>query len=393
MSTFISSKEQLHTAYKVGARHFILEDSKVSLRSFSDDFSSPEFGKLIDLANEARDLDSTLSLTANCDLLVHERHYPILETFVAALREANISQVRIQDQGLIPYFTSVIPDIKLHYAQEIGNHNVKGAAYYAKFCAHQSLSSELTYVEINEYTKLDSSLDIQVQGPLMIQYSNRRFMAGKESREDDVTPSTKYAHDKDYPGREFIFHDNPHGHFMYVYFDRCLLRYIPQLCELELDHWLIDARGESLEYLETTLRTYIAEQERYHNNPDNWSPNLEALNAVQAVAKRDQKPGFFRANQTDRGRKAPYADVPENAQLIGRLVDVIRDKWVTVECETLFSVGDSLYISTPRKNLITMEVKKMRDLDMQTIDSSESRNFVQIPWYKGMLSKSRLFKA
>jgi collagenase-like PrtC family protease len=391
ISTFISSKEHLHTAYNAGARHFILEDSKVSIRSFSDDFSTPTFSKLIDLAKEARSLDSTLSLCANCDLLVHERHYPILETFVAALREAGINQVRIQDQGLIPYFTSVMPDIELHYAQETGNHNTTSAAYYAKFCAHQSLSSELTYAEIAHYTPLNCTFDIQVQGPLMIQYSNRRFMAGKTEDEDNDTPSTKYAHDKDYPGREFIFHDNPHGHFMYVYFDRSLLRYIPQLCDLELDHWLIDARGESLDYLDTTIKAYITEQTRYLDNKDSWAPDLKLIDAVRSVAQRDQKPGFFRANQTDRGRKAPYADVPEDAELIGRLIDVIRERWVTVECETPFKVGDDIYISTPRKKLISTTIKKMRDLNMETITESGSQKFVQIPWVKGMLSKSRLF--
>lgn len=391
ISTFISTSEQLVAAYQAGARHFILEDSKVSLRSFHDDFSIPNFDKLAQLSHQARELDSSIALTANCDLLVHERHYPVLEGFVRALQESTLSSVRIQDQGLIPYFKSVLPNIQIQYAQETGNHNVKSAEYFAQHCQHQSLSSELTYTEIQAYTQLNTSLDIQVQGPLLIQYSNRRFMAGKDAREDDNVATTKYAHDLDYPGREFVFHDNPHGHFMYVYFDRCLLRYIPELFKLNLAHWLIDARGESLEYLTTAITAYHAEQMRYTESPDSWAPHLETIHTLQSLSKRDQKPGFFRANQTDRGRKAPYADVPENAVYVGKLVDVIRDKWVTVEIETPLSVGDTLFVSTPRKKLISLTIKRMRDLKMQSIDASEGRIYVQLPWSKGMLSKSRLF--
>ena len=391
ISTFISTSEQLVAAYDAGARHFILEDSKVSLRSFHDDFSTPDFSKLSDLASQARELDASVSLTANCDLLVHERHYPVLEAFVQAVRDANITSVRIQDQGLIPYFTSAMPTIEIHYAQETGNHNIKSAEYFAKFCQHQSLSNELTYKEIQAYTKLDTTLDIQVQGPLLIQYSNRRFLAGKDNNEDDVMPKTKYAHDRDYPGREFVFHDNPHGHFMYVYFDRCLLRYLPELCQLNLKHWLIDGRGESLEYLTTAIKLYTEEQARYSSAPDTWSPNVDALTTLQSLSNRDQKPGFFRANQTDRGRKAPYADVPENAIFAGRLVDVIRDKWVTIELETPLSVGDTVFLSTPRKKLMSLTLKRMRDLKMNPIESSKDLAYIQLPWSKGMLSKSRLF--
>jgi hypothetical protein len=57
------------------------------------------------------------------------------------------------------------------------------------------------------------------------------------------TITHKIAIDPTRKAQKFPFYDNPHGHLMYFWADRCLLKYIIDLVALGLDSWLVDARG------------------------------------------------------------------------------------------------------------------------------------------------------
>jgi len=386
--TFAATKERVALAIQAGIDHLVLEDSKVSIRSLENHFVQPDFQHVIELAFYARTLSDTVKLSVNCDVMVHERHYPVLEAFYQAVRQTEIDTIRIQDPGLIPYFKSVWPEVKIHFAQETGNHNIKSIGYYAGFCERQILNNELTSAEIKHtLSNVPSQYEIQVQGPLLIQYSNRRFMAGRDADAESNAPITltRYANDQDYPGREFVFHDNPHGHFMYAYFDRCLLRSIPELLSCSLTAWLIDARGESDAYLTESIRLY----KKAVTEP--LAPG--DFSALESVSKRAQKPGFFKANFTDRVRKSPYAELPENSQFIGMVVDVIREKWVTIRTEKPFKIGDELTISSPRAKVVTITVDQLKDVTFRDLESSEGVPLVLLKWRKGVLAKSKVFKA
>jgi U32 family peptidase len=387
ITSYCGDKNRVSISIESGAEHLILEDSKVSLRSYTDNFKSPDFSHIIELATYARSLDPNIELSAQCDLLVHDRHFPTLERFYTAVQEAKIHTIRVQDQGLITYFKSCAPDLDIIYMQESGNHNTYSAEYFSQCVKGQVLSNELTATEIDRFVKnISCNFEIQVHGPILIQYSNRRFMTGLDETKDtdDTQVLSKYAYDKDYPGREFIFLDNPHGHFMYVYFDRSLIRYIPQLYDLHLNGWIIDARGESDAYLKTTLSSYKTLRDSYQKNPSNWDTPIEAIKAIDDVSRRPQKAGFFRANQTDKGRKSPYADLPENTRFIGTVKDVIKDKKITLELEEPLSIGDLIYISSPRKVLIELKVSH--------ITATEYDAIVQLRWHKGVLAKSKVYK-
>lgn len=385
--TFAATLSRVEMAILAGADHLILEDSKVSLRSFENHFSNTDFSHLISLANHARSLNPNIKLTANCDLLVHEKHYPILEKFYLALKDASISSVRIQDPGLLVYFKSCWPEVTFHFAQETGNHNVKSIAYYSKYCKRQVLNNELTVSEIKHTISLvPCEFEIQVQGPILIQYSNRRFLHGYEHTDESEAPEihTHTAFDKEYPGREFIFHDNPHGHFMYAYFDRCLLRSIQELRDCHLAAWLIDARGESDLYLTESLKLY--------KSAITQDISEDAYSSFLTVTQRAQKPGFFKANFTDRGRKSPFAHVPEHMTYIGTIVDVVRDKWVTIKCDSELHLGDALYISSPRAKVVEYTIDQIKDVSFNDIQSSANHVLVLIKWRKGILAKSRVYR-
>ena len=94
-----------------------------------------------------------------------------------------------------------------------------------------------------------------VQGPILIQYSRRRFLSDLYES-DPTTPIRLDAEDADLPQRQFTFLNTPFGHFMFAQFHRSLAVYNDKLTSLINTSWLIDARGESTNYFQTALDVY-----------------------------------------------------------------------------------------------------------------------------------------
>lgn len=397
--TFAKNNTTAKLAIDAGATHLVLEDSKVCIRSYSEDFNQHDFSKLAEIAQFIRGYAPNVRISANCDLIFHERHLERLLLFISSVKSAGISTIRIQDAGLIPLIKEHYPEATIHLNPEIGNHNQLACQFYAGFVQRQILSNELCYDEIKYITSsIPSEFEVHVQGPILIQYSNRRYLSGltEKDAEHDIIESypsiIRTAQDQDYKKRLYRFYDNAHGHMMFLYFDRCLIRYIPDLMTSGCIAWLIDGRGESEDYLKTALETYAQEKKKYLENPTTYTPSKEAFSAIQHVGQRPQKAGFFRANMTDQHRKSYNITPPEDTTYSGKIVDLKKEGFVTFECESPITVGDQFIYSNPKGESIAYTLTHMKAMDHTPITQSESYSIVLIKWQKGMASKSKLYK-
>ncbi|MGE4170005.1 MAG: peptidase U32 family protein [Candidatus Margulisiibacteriota bacterium] len=398
LSTFCNTQETLQVALASGATHLILEDSKVSVRSFHNDFACPNFDKFLDLANIARAQHPEVDLAINIDLMAHNRHFGSIDQALQTAQKASISTVRVQDIGVMTYVQRHHPSFKIDLATETGNNNIESLGHYAKQVQTLVLTNEQPAKAIAALPPLACHLEVQVHGPMLIQYSNRRYMAGfqplrGEKPIDADTPETlrALAEDLDYPGRAFPFYDNPHGHFMFLYFDRCLIGQIDTLSQLPLQRWLVDARGESLAYLETALNAYRIEHDRWQLSPNTWEPNASLKEQLETIANRPLRPGFFKANQTDQIRQKP---IPiDDALLMGEVVDVIKNKQITVQVKRPLATLnlEEIVFLTPTQEHHHHTPIWIRTLTGQDWDQKNQEAFLVLPYFKGIFSKTKVY--
>jgi len=381
-STFVQHQDQIKPLIHAGIDHLILEDSKIAIRSFSDDFTTPGFDKFLQLEKTARHLNPHIEISINCDLMAHDRHFPLLDQLVKTLSSTPIRNIRLQDPGLLYYFKSHLPDIKCHLNLETGNHNTKGLLSYAQHYHSQTLSNDVPYSELQHIRNTCSfPLEIQIFGPLLIQYSNRRFLDGTDTITTNASHNRyiKLAQDQDFPGRHFKFYDNPHGHFMFAYFDRCLLKALKDLHSLNIDYWLIDGRGESLDYTLNALHAF-------------QSKTPPIFKTFQTLFPRPLKLGFFRANHTDQVQLSNPHMRKDHLEWTGTVVDLIKSKAITIECHHPIKKGDELIVVSPRHNDHHLTITRLQTLNQTPLDQSNDHPYIQIPWYKGARNGARLFK-
>lgn len=358
--TFASTLDHLTIAKQIGVDEVVLEDSKLAIRSYTDEFSRSDFSKLTKMADAAKGL----TVSAVCDVMIHDRHIPLLHSFIATLKAATITRIRIQDVGLISFFNQYYPEAHLILNMEIGNHNQRGLDYYGTHVHTQVLSNELAYTELQTICgHSQGQLELQVHGPVLIQYSNRRYLSAISQPDSDVESAPVIAHktieDADYKGRYFPVLDNPHGHFMYFFMDRCLLSQLDKLDSLNLYGWIIDTRGQSLDYFEACLRAY---------------KDRLSVKTLQPLSERPLKPIFFLANNTDQDRPSVTQRLPDGYEAVGRVLDVIKGKMITIELiKPLVLDSEPVLVMPDGKVRFYASIPEMTIID---------DHLIQLPWIK-----------
>jgi collagenase-like PrtC family protease len=375
-STFCVNDEQIKTAFSAGATHLILEDPAVSVRSFSNDVGSHE--RLAHLVRTARGLAPDILLSLNIDLLPHMTDLTLVQNYVRTARNNDIPRIRVQDPGLALLVKEEYPEAVCHLATETGNANLPSMESHHTYFQRQCFALDTALPDMkNAIERISGEFEIMVQGPILIQYSQRRFLKGLS--DTVLTHGDVFAaRDSEYPGRLYRFYDNPHGHFMYLYFDRCLLSCLDDLKPLSVQSWLIDGRGESLEYLTTAITAYRNAYTQI------TMETAEVIQHLKELTQRPQRPGFFRANLTDQERGIPKT---QNDAQLGIVIDVIKEHSFTVLMTQTLTEGPFLAI-TPEGKKIPLKNREIRNLSGQPVTEGHVGQLLRFFWQKGICSNT-----
>ncbi len=403
ITTFAGNKKKLITAVNAGANHIILEDSKFSIRSFTNDYFTSDFNKIHNLANLAKSINKGIKLSFNLDISGCSVKLCVLKKLIKVLKKNNIKIIRIQDPGLIILIKKYYPESVLYLSLETGNQNIESIRYYSNFFKRQLLCNLLPFSDIMEIKKNVnqlSELEIQVHGPILIQHSYRRPLAAWSSikTKKEINPEIKTSNiisvqDNDHPEKIINLYDTPYGQFLYLYYDRCLIENIKELINLNLNSWLIDARGESDIYLKNSIKSYKSEFTKYLSSPETWQVSRESLSKLQFSARRPLNQGFFISSETDQVfKKIDKASSQEKEnKLIGSVLDIIKEKNITIELFKPVKLSSTLLFISPEGRRIEYTVKQITDLSGNKIEGSGKHNLVQIKWKKGIVPKTKIF--
>lgn len=386
--TYVSTIDSAKLAINHGATDLIIDDPRLSIRSFQSQGIN-----LVELIQDIQSAFPTIQLSVNCDMMVHDCHVSLLEQFVNELKLTSVRSIRIQDVGLISFFKDRLPNCLLTLNMEIGNHNHRSIDHHNSLVNGQVLSNELTYSELRSIVShIPNEYELQVHGPILLQYSYRRYLASilfkknpsNESVDSYPMIADKVIEDADYKGRFFPVLDNHHGHFMYFFMDRCLIKHAEKLLDLDLGGWIIDGRGHTQSYLKWSLQAYKQLLDGYDNSD-------RLFDKLAQISPRPLKPGFFVANKTDQRRQSIIDLVPDNFRFVGRVLDVIPTSFITIEVISSFSrdfSNEPGFITPDRKIRFYSACPSLSDLNGRPITSLTSGMIVQLPWLKGVVSNS-----
>jgi collagenase-like PrtC family protease len=379
ITTFASSPEQVLAALSAGADHLIIEHSRLTIRSFHNDESDLAFGKYSTLSALSQSILPTVKRSISIDILPHNEDLPVIESAIHAAIRSDIHAFRIQDIGVASLIREIDPSAEITLAPEIGYHSAKSIRIALRQVDRLSVSNEVSVSTLRALADCSDRLEIQVQGPIMIQYSYRRYLDGVIH---NASTYDRQVSDTEYPGRLVRFFDSPNGTIMFLYFDRCLLREWTHLNELKLGTWLVDCRGESSDYLTTAISTY-------RQIEDDQPVDIPTIvSTLHQLSGRPQRPGFFLQNNTDQDRDRPLA----NRDVLAVVRDAVKGKYLMVEFrESIPALPSHFSIITSKgeyKDVTQLEFKD--PISLQVVVSASTGDLLLTQWISGVAPKSML---
>lgn len=389
--SYAANKDEISSSINAGIRHLILDDASISIRSWQEPKLYDNLDGLIGLVNWTKETYPDVVVSVNCDGLYHSNEALLLVDLDRLVQSTNLDYLRVQDVGLLQYMHK---KCKCILDMQMGNCNWVSVTEFKKLAKRQVVSMDVSYKDICEINqKANSKLECYVHSRVLLQYSKRRFMLGTEDQDDIKNPNLtqiyKLAQDEDYPGRRFSFLDNSHGHFMFAYFDRCLLSCINELTQCGFSAWIIDNRGESWDYHLDCIKLYADVLKNYSASYDARSK----LNELSKNAPRPLKPGFFKINQTDKRRyKKINMFALDDEVPVAKVLDAQKKKRLTLELTAPISVGDMLIARHPKIDDCKLEINTMWDLNNTELTHAEAGMLIQVPWQKYIQQQAVIVK-
>ena len=77
--TYAGTEQTIEIAIEAGADHLVLEDPKLSIRSYLENYLTKDFERVISLAKFARSKNKNIDLSFNLDILPKEKDFPVIE--------------------------------------------------------------------------------------------------------------------------------------------------------------------------------------------------------------------------------------------------------------------------------------------------------------------------
>ena len=205
-------------------------------------------------------------------------------------------------------------------------------------------------IPFSDLSRLHSSApnpEVYVQGPMLIQYSRRQFLS--DWYQSSSTHIQMEAEDPEFMNRPFTFLNTDFGHFMFAHFHRSLAAYKDKLLSLPMS-WLIDCRGQSNQYLLTTLNLYS----NLSILPDTDISNYVSI--LQSESNKNQLPGFFLSNNTDYDWRDYAYSESISSENIGKVIHSKKHEQLIIEWHQHVSFPTDIICCNPDRSTVNIHI-------------------------------------
>ena len=367
----VGSYEKAKVAMIYGADAVYCGTGALSLRSRAS-MDNEALKKTIEFAHaHGKKVYTTLNIYAPDDL------YKDIEEQVKMLEKVNVDAVIVSDGGVVDLVKQVAPSIPVHISTQANTLSAHAAKFWQKNGAERViLSREMNKEDIKKLIANipdDLETEMFIHGAICWAYSGRcylsDYMASRNANLGDCAQSCRWAYnmyieERNNPGNIMPVEEDKNGTYVLSSKDLCLIKEIPEICEMGVTSLKIEGRLKSEYYLASVINAYRNAIDDYYNNPEgfDYKKYEDELNKVKT---RDLTTFFFNDKNNkefqEYNGKQYNPDYEYGAQVEEYLED--EDKYV-VKIGNKLTVGDTLEILVPNDiNYVAFTIDKMWDTE------------------------------
>lgn len=351
--------ERLKVTLLYGADAVYIGGQKYSLRANATNFSIEEIKEGCDFAHK---LNKKVYLTLN--IVFHNEDMDGVEEYIKDVVEAGIDAFIVSDPFIISHIKTNYPNVEVHLSTQNSTSNYSAVEYFKEEGINRVvLARELSKEEIKEIidkTKVD--IEVFIHGAMCTCFSGRCALSNYVTNRDANRGGCSQV-------CRFTFETSEEKKFTMATKDLNMATFIKDLIEIGVKSLKVEGRMRSLYYLATVIGTYRELIDSIYNN-DLTEEKLKLLEyRLSRVANREVSTHYFmkEADETDQyytGRQEI-----SNQDYLGQVISYDKNqKLVKIFERNYFELGDTLELFTPSGEVITFELEKLFDEELNEID-------------------------
>jgi len=302
--------------------YFGLED--LNMRRKAKNFKKEELGKIIEYCHSQ---EPPLNAYLCTNILIYNSELQELKDLIRKAKEADIDAIIAHDIAAIKYAREI--GIDFHISTQANISNITSAKFYESLGAERIiLARELSLKQIKEIKKRLSKTKIEcfIHGSMCTSISGRCYLSAS------IEGSSEYSANRGVCSqpcrREWRLIDDQKKEFIYdgkMFLnakDLCMIEYIPELIEANIDAFKIEGRMKNPLYVRTVCECYRKAINSYFDSSYTQEKIKNWMKILSKIYNRGYHTGFYfqKPSPSDiqlekRGNVSPW-----KKQYIGRVL-------------------------------------------------------------------------
>jgi len=326
---------------------------KYNMRAKAKNFERDDIGSVVKFCHKQKPQIKAY-LTTN--ILIYDNELEDLENFIALAKKGNIDAIIAHDLAAIRFAKK--KGVKFHISTQANVSNVESAKFYEGLGAEMIiLARELSLKQIKliKHHLNKTKIECFIHGSMCTSISGRCYLSAticdseefSANRGNCVQPCRREWRVIDDEKNEFIYD----GQMFLNAKDLCMIEYIPELIEANIDAFKIEGRMKDPIYIETVASCYREAIDSYFNSTFSKEKVQDWLNRLNQVYNRGFHTGFYFQRPTiedveleRRGNVSPY-----KKHYLGKILSFDKNSMtanILVEIKEFnLKVGDEIIIT------------------------------------------------
>ncbi|TFG23413.1 MAG: U32 family peptidase [Promethearchaeota archaeon] len=286
-----------------------------NMRAQANNFEISELSKLINYCH-TRDPPIKAYLTTN--ILIYDTELRDLEQLLDFAKESNVDAIIAHDIAVMKFAKK--KGIRFHASTQCNISNVESAKFYEDFGAERIILARelsLNQIKLIKHHLNHAQIECFVHGSMCTSISGRCYfsatISGSEkfsaNRGNCTQPCRRTWRVIDDENNEFIYD----GEMFLNAKDLCMIEYIPELIEANVDAFKIEGRMKDPLYVKTVTECYKEAIDSYFNGTfsddklKSWKDKLSKVyNRGYHTGFYFQQPGVNEIELSTRGNVSPF---------------------------------------------------------------------------------------
>ena len=351
--------ERLKVTLLYGADAVYIGGQKYSLRANATNFSIEEIKEGCDFAHK---LNKKVYLTLN--IVFHNEDMDGVEEYIKEVVDAGIDAFIVSDPFIISHIKTNYPNVEVHLSTQNSTSNYTAVEYFKEEGIDRVvLARELSKNEIKEIidkTKVD--IEVFIHGAMCTCFSGRCALSNYVTNRDANRGGCSQV-------CRFAFETDEEKKFTMATKDLNMATHIKDLIEIGVKSLKVEGRMRSLYYLATVIGTYRELIDLIYEDKLTEEKFNELEYRLSRVANREVSTHYFmkEADETDQyytGRQEI-----SNQDYLGQVINYDKESnLIKIYERNYFELGDKLELFTPSGDVISFELEKLFDEELNEID-------------------------